>query len=119
MANFPSSPRPSYPIEERAAEPDVLVSQHRDGSEQRRLKAAGKGRQFTLNFGSSLPITNAERQAILSHYADEKGKLNAFQWQHPERTSETITVRYGEAPEFTHVGYDAYEGRVVFEEVSS
>lgn len=117
MAAFPSSPRPSYPIEERAAEPEVLVSQHRDGSEQRRLKAAGKGRQFNLAFGTSLPITDAERQAILTHYAGELGQLNSFQWTHPERTAETITVRYAEAPEFTHVGYNAYEGRVVLQEV--
>jgi phage-related protein len=117
MALYPASPRPSYPIEERAAAPDVLISQHRDGSEQRRLKAAGKGRQFTLSYGSSLPITHAERQVILDHYAAQHGKLEAFEWRHPERTWETLTVRYGEPPEFTHTGYDAYEGRVVLEEV--
>jgi len=115
MADFPTSPRPSYPIEETAAQPEVLISRHKDGSEQRRYKGAGDRRTFVLPFGSSCPITNAERLVIVNHWADHS-TLTAFNWTHTER-GETIRVRYVEAPNFRHVGYDAYEGQVKLKEV--
>jgi phage-related protein len=118
MADFPADPLPSYPIEESVAEPEVLVSVHKDGSEQRRFKGGGKGRTFRLSFGASAPITNSQRQAILDHYAGQYGSLNAFNWTHPERTTETYLVRYAERPQFRHVGYNAYEGEVILQEVS-
>jgi len=116
MPDFPTDPLPDYPIEETVVEPEVLISTHKDGSEQRRLKGAGKRRTFRLRFGSSLPITNAQRQAIEDHYAGQNGRLTAFNWTHPERGT-IYLVRYEEAPEFRHVGYDAYEGEVLLQEV--
>ncbi len=116
MADFPTSPKPSYPIEETAQQPEVLISRHKDGSEQRRYKGAGAKGAWALSFGSSCPITNAERQAIMTHYS-ANSTLTAFNWTHPERTSETHLVRYAEAPVFNHVGYDAYEGQVKLQEV--
>lgn len=116
MANFPTSPRPSYPIEETPGEPEVLISTHKDGSEQRRLKGDGKGRQFRLSFGSSMPVTNTERLAIVNHYIAQDGALTAFYWTHPER-GDVHLVRYAEAPSFRHVGYNAYEGEVRLQEV--
>ena len=117
MADFPTSPRPSYPIQETATSPEVLISKHKDGSEQRRLKGAGTKRTFVLSFGSSLPITNSERQAIETHWI-ANSTLHSFHWTHPER-GETILARYLEAPSFNHVGYDAYEGQVKLQEVPS
>jgi hypothetical protein len=117
MANFPSVPKPDYPIEEMPAVPDVLISTHKDGSEQRRLKGGGKGRMFRLPFGSSMPISNAERLAILNHYAGQNGVANSFNWQHPERTAETYVVRYAEPPKFRLVGYNFYDGEVTLQEV--
>lgn len=116
MPDFPTSPRPCYPIEETSAEPEVLVSTHRDGSEQRRLKGAGRGRTFRLSFGTSMPITNTERLAIVNHFAAQNGSAIAFHWTHPER-GEVFLVRYVEAPRWQHVGYDAYQGEVVLQEV--
>lgn len=93
----------------------MLISKHKDGSEQRRLKGAGTKRTFVLSFGSSCPITNSEREAIVSHWA-ANATLQAFHWTHPER-SETLLVRYQETPNFSHAGYDAYEGQVKLQEV--
>lgn len=118
MAAFPTDPRPSYPIEESPVEPDVLISRHRDGSEQRRLKGAGTRREFRLTFGSSCPMTDAGRLALVNHFAGQQGTLTSFSWTHPER-AEVITVRYGAKPTFRHVGYNAYEAEVVFQEVAA
>lgn len=111
MSDFPSNPRPDYPLEEVPAIPDVLISVHRDGSEQRRFKGAGRGPTFNLNFGGSCPITKTQRDAILAHFADV-GLLEAFEWMHPERTAEEYLVCYAEAPSFTLVAYNAYQGNV-------
>lgn len=111
MANFPTTPKPSYPIEELPANPEVLVSVHKDGSEQRRLKGTGGGQEFRIPFGSTLPITYTEMNAILTHWASETAMLNAFTWTHPERGTEYL-VRYAERPSFRHVAYNAYEGEV-------
>jgi hypothetical protein len=119
MADFPTNPKPSYPIAETPIEPEVLISKHRDGSEQRRLKGPGNKRTFRLPFGSSAPISQSERQAILDHYDGQNGTLTAFDWQHPERTSETYTVRYMEKPTFRLAGYNSYEGDVALQEVES
>jgi phage-related protein len=119
MANFPIDPAPSYPIEEAWAEPQVLISKHRDGTEQRRLKGAGTLSSYKLVFGASLPITNTQRLAILSHYAGQNGTLASFIWVHPERAGEVHLVRYAEKPTFQHVGYDCYEGSVTLQEVSA
>lgn len=116
MANFPVAPRPSYPIEETYRDPEVLVSKHRDGSEQRRYKGAGQLRIFRMSFGSSLPITNVERQVLISHYNGELGKLNSFTWVHAE-TGEAIKVRYAGPYQFRNVGYNFYEAQVELEEV--
>jgi hypothetical protein len=118
MPDFPSSPKPHYPIDETPVAPEVLVTVHRDGSEQRRYKGPGKRRTFRLSFGSSLPITLAERNAILDHWTEENGTALSFSWTHPERTEETYTVRYAEAPSCRHVGYDAYEVEVTLQEVA-
>ncbi|MFB3828963.1 MAG: hypothetical protein ACE15B_19510 [Bryobacteraceae bacterium] len=119
MADFPADPKPDYPIEETPAVPDVLISTHRDGSEQRRLRGAGKGPTFRLSFGGSAPVTKAQRDAILDHFAGQNGSLTAFNWTHPERTSETHLVRYGEAPTFRLIAYNAYEGEVKLEKVTA
>jgi phage-related protein len=116
MPDFPSDPLPSYPIEETPAQPEVLVSVHRDGSEQRRLKGAGKKRSFRLPYGTSMPITNAQRLEIVNHFAAENGTTFSFNWTHPER-GEVIRVRYAEPPKFSHVGYDCYTGEVSLQEV--
>ena len=78
MAAFPSNPKPNYPIDETPVEPEVLVSKHRDGSEQRRLKGAGVRRQFRLTFGNSSPATQAQMTTLLAHWTGENGTLNAF-----------------------------------------
>ena len=117
MPDFPSNPKPEYPIEEVPAVPEVLVSKHRDGSEQRRLKGAGEGPTFMLPFGQSCPITKTQRDAILNHFAGQHGTLTAFNWTHPERTAETILVRYVDAPSFRLVGYNAYQGQVNLKQV--
>jgi hypothetical protein len=117
MAAFPASPKPNYPIEETPVEPEVLVSKHRDGSEQRRLKGAGVRRQFRLGFGNSCPITQAQVSTFLAHWTTQQGTLTAFTWQHPERTAETYTVRYAEKPAVRLIGYNAYEMNVVLQEV--
>jgi len=116
MADFPTSPLPSYPIEETEINPEVLVSVHRDGSEQRRLKGSGKKRIFKLSFGSDLPISDTERLAIVNHFAGENGMLASFSWTHPDR-AETMTVRYAAVPTFNNRGYDFYEGTVQLQEV--
>jgi phage-related protein len=115
MANFPSDPKPSYPIEETLTEPEVLVSVHKDGSEQRRLKGAGRRRTFRVPFGTSCPITNTQRMNIVDHFMANR-TLTAFNWVHPER-AETILVRYAQTPTFSHVAYNAYEGEVQLQEV--
>jgi phage-related protein len=111
MPDFPLSPLPDYPIEETPANPEVLISRHRDGSEQRRLKGAGDGAQFRLSYGGSCPITRDDRDAIVSHFGESNGALNSFGWTHPE-TEDEYLVRYIDAPAFRLVGYDAYVGEV-------
>lgn len=117
MANFPTDPVPSYPIEETWPEPQVLVSKHRDGTEQRRLKGAGTLALYKIPYGSSLPITNAQRLALLDHYNAQEGTLVSFLWLHPERIGETHLVRYAEKPTFQLVGYNCYQGNVTLQEV--
>lgn len=116
MADFPASPLPCYPISQTVTTPQVLVTRHRDGSEQRRLKGPGSRRTFKLQFGTSQPITNVERLAIVNHFATENGTLTAFNWTHPE-TAEVILVRYGAAPTFEHAAYNCYTGSVELQEV--
>lgn len=116
MADYPSSPLPVYPIDETPAAPEVLVSTHRDGSEQRRLKGSGKMRSFRLSYGGDMPVTNAQRTAIESHYSGQNGMLTAFNFTHPERGTVHL-CRYAEAPRVRHVGYNAYEIEVVLQEV--
>jgi hypothetical protein len=117
MADFPTTPKPDYPVEETPAAPEVLISTHKDGSEQRRYKGAGKGPTFRLSFGASLPISNAERLAILNHYDGQSGTTLAFNWHHPERMGETHLVRYTELPQIRHVCFNGYEATVSFQEV--
>lgn len=109
MPDFPNDPKPDYPIQETPANPEVLVSRHRDGSEQRRLKGAGDGPTFTLSFGGSCPVTKAQRDNLVNHYAASNGTLSAFNWTHPERTAETYLVRYAEPLSVSLVGYNAYQ----------
>jgi phage-related protein len=116
MPDFPSVRKPDYPIEETPAEPEVLISIHKDGSEQRRLKGAGKRRTFRLTFGSSMPLTNAERLQIVNHFAGQNGSAIAFNWEHPER-GETYLVRYLESPKFALIGWNCYQGEVALQEV--
>ncbi len=111
MADFPSSPRPEYPIEEVFGEPDVLISRHRDGSEQRRYKGPGQTEEFILPFGRSMPITNTERMAIVNHYIAQKGRTTSFYWTHPERGSVHL-VRYNDRPNFQLTGYNCYSGSI-------
>lgn len=111
-SDFPSTPKPDYPIDETPANPEILISTHKDGSEQRRYKGAGAGRMFGLKFGGSCPITLDECQGISDHFAARNGTFGTFNWQHPERTAETYLVRYVEAPSFTLVGYNAYQAQV-------
>jgi hypothetical protein len=111
MADFPSTPLPEYPIEETSAAPEVLVSKHRDGSEQRRLKGAGDGAIYTLRFGGSCPVTSTEKASVETHWAGENGTFGAFNWTHPE-TGVTLLVRYLEPPSWTLVGYNAWAGQV-------
>lgn len=116
MAAFPSTPLPDYPIEETAQEFEVLVTRHRDGSEQRRKKGAGKRRVFKLPFGGSLPITQTEMQALLDHWSGQNGMTTSFAWNHPERGT-AYTVRYDAVPTFNLVGYNFYSGSIVLQEV--
>ena len=116
MPDFPTAPAPSYPVEETAITPEVLITKHRDGTEQRRLKGPGRKRTFKLQFGSSLPVTNTERLNIVNHFAGQNGTLTSFNWTHPDR-AEAMTVRYAAAPVFRNVGYALYEGTVELEEV--
>lgn len=118
MADFPSAPGNDYPVEISLAEPEVLISRHRDGSEQRRLKGAGSKRMIRLSFGSSMPITYTQYQAILSHYAGQNGSAVAFNWTNIE-TAETLLCRYAERPSVQHVGYDAYTVNVTLQEVTA
>jgi hypothetical protein len=111
MADFPSTPKPSYPIEELPSNPEILVSVHKDGTEQRRYKGAGGGQEFRIPYGATLPITYAEMSQILSHWAEETALLNSFNWTHPERGT-VYKVRYAERPSFRHVGLNSYEGEV-------
>jgi phage-related protein len=117
MPDFPSTRKPDYPIEEAPAAPEVLISVHKDGTEQRRLKGGGVRRTFRLTFGGSMPLTNAERVEIVNHFAAQNGTAIAFNWQHPERTDETYLVRYLETPKFSLVGYNCYQGEVALQEV--
>ena len=119
MANFPSDPKPDYPVEEAPSVPEVLVTVHRDGSQQRRLKGAGKGATFRLSFGGSCPVTKSQRDAVLNHFAGQSGTLTAFSWTHPERSTETYLVRYSEAPSARLVGYNAYTLEVQLEVVTA
>jgi hypothetical protein len=116
MAAFPTNPLPDYPLEETAQEFDVQITRHRDGSEQRRKKGAGKRRVFKLGFGGSLPITQTEMQAILDHWTGQNGMTTSFAWAHPERGT-NYTVRYDAVPTFTLVAYNFYTGSVVLQEV--
>jgi len=118
MADFPSNPGNDYPVEIGAAEPEVLISTHRDGSEQRRVKGAGRKRTIRLSFGSSMPITYAQQQAIVAHYAGQNGTATSFNWTNIE-TGETLVCRYAERPNFQHVGYNAYQGSVTLQEVTA
>ncbi|HEX4135924.1 MAG TPA: hypothetical protein VHY84_15015 [Bryobacteraceae bacterium] len=118
MADFPGAPLPSYPIEETEIAPEVLVSTHRDGSEQRRLKGSGKKRIFKLSFGSDLPITNAERLNIVNHFAGQNATRDSFHWTHPDR-AEVILVRYNAVPSFKNSGYNFYDGTVELQEVTA
>lgn len=117
MPDFPSIRKPDYPIDETPAEPEVLISTHKDGSEQRRLKGQGKRRAFRFTLGSSLPLTSAERLEFVNHFAAQNGTAIAFHWQHPERTAETYLVRYLETPKFSLIGYNCYQGEVALQEV--
>ena len=117
MPDYPDNPLPDYPIEETTQAPDVLVSMMRDGSEQRRLKGAGKMRTFKLTYGDPCPVTQLERKSILDHYFAANGTLNAFNWQHPERTTEIIKVRYSVPPVFSLTAYNCYQGSVELQEV--
>ena len=92
MADFPLDPKPDYPIEETSSEPEVLISTHKDGSEQRRYKGAGRRRTFRLTFGGSMPITNAQRLAIANHFTGQAGTAMAFGWTHPERGDAVVHV---------------------------
>jgi len=116
LADYPSTPLPVYPIEEQPVEPEVLVSTHRDGSEQRRLKGPGRKRIFRLSYGGDMPVTNTQRLAIENHFSGQNGRLTAFNWTHPERGTVHI-CRYAETPRVRHVGYNAYEIEVVLQEV--
>ena len=116
MAAFPTTPLPDYPLEEAPQAFDVLVTVHRDGSEQRRKKGAGKRRVFKLSFGGSLPVTQTESQAILDHWTGQNGMTSSFQWTHPERGT-VYTVRYESVPSFSLVGYNSYSGQVQLLEV--
>jgi len=116
LADYPSNPIPVYPIDETPATPEVLVSTHRDGSEQRRLKGSGRKRTFRLSYGGDMPLTNAQRLTIENHFAGQNGMLTAFNWTHPERGTIYI-CRYAEPPRVRHVGYNAYEVEVVLQEV--
>lgn len=116
MADFPTIRKPDYPVEVRASEPEVLVSHHRDGSEQRRLRGAGDRRAFRFTIGRSSPLTRQEAQAFLDHYAQHYGQLFAFNWTHPE-WAETLLVRYSGPIVVNHVGYNAYELEVQLKEV--
>ncbi len=118
LADFPTVRKPDYPVEVSLAEPEVLISRHRDGTEQRRLKGAGDKRIFRFTMGGSLPLTNAERTQFTNHYAAQSGQLLAFFWTHPE-WNEVIKVRYAEPISVRHVGYNAYELEVRLKEVAA
>jgi hypothetical protein len=109
MANYPTSPLPEYPLEEVRNEPEVLITKHKDGSEQRRLKSTtGTLRSFKLMYGNSCPLTFTEVSLITSHYDGEYGNLNSFNFVHPERTGETYVCRYNARPKSSLVGINSY-----------
>lgn len=116
MANFPAIESYEYPVAQTPATPDVLISKHRDGSEQRRLKGAGPMRRWELNLGAEFPMEKTERDAILAHFAGQNGMLDAFLWDHPE-TAEQVTVRYDAEPTEQLVAVGLYSMAVVFQEV--
>ncbi len=116
MANFPTTPLPSYPVKMDWSMPDVVISKHRDGSEQRRFRGQGERRRFELQFGTDLPLRKAEHDDLLTHYNNSLGQLQSFDWVHPE-TAETIKVRYSGRPSWQHTGYDCYTGTITLEEV--
>lgn len=113
---YPTSPAPCYPIDEHPTDPEVLITTHRDGSEQRRYKGAGKLRTWKLSYGTDAPISNTERETLFTYWAS-KYTLYSFSWTHPERTSETYTVRFASKPTFRLVGYNSYQGEVTLQEV--
>ena len=117
MADFPNL-NPDYPVTETPADPDVLISRHRDGSQQRRLRGAGPKRRWRVGFGTALPMPQSERDQIDAHFQGQNGSLTAFNWTHPE-TTEVILVIYVRRPTFTHVGFDLYSVDVEFEEVAA
>lgn len=112
MPEFPTERKPDYPIEETPAEPDVLISRHRDGSQQRRLKGA-KGRTFRLSYTG---LTTTEKDALVTHYDGQDGSLTAWTWTHPETAVEHLVI-YREAPAFRAVGYNQWEGELSLEVV--
>jgi phage-related protein len=115
VADFPANPKPEYPILEMFEEPEVLISRHRDGSEQRRYKGQGKLRGYRLSWASML-LSTSEKDAIRTHYAGQSGKAIAFHWTHPE-TATVHLVRYDAVPSFTAVGPDAWTGEIAFQVV--
>jgi len=116
MADFPTTPKPVYPIEEMPIAPEVLLTTFRDGTEQRRLKGTGKKRLFKLKFGGAMPITTGEKTSLQAHYNGQNGLLTSFNWTHPE-TAEVIKVRYASTPSFELVAFNFYNGTVELQEV--
>ena len=113
MANFPANPKPDYPIQEQGRAYEVLISSHRDGSEQRRKKGNGKLPSYALTFTA---ISKTERDAFLLHYNGENGMTSSFTWVHPEWGS-NHTVRYAKPWQFTLVALDTYDAAVELQEV--
>ena len=116
MANFPTSRKPDYPVEEIWVEPDVRIHQHRDGSEQRRKIGAGVLGGFRFTMGGSLPLTAAHKDEILSHWLGQDGTLTAFNWLHPE-TGANHVVRYGSRPSVSHLHYQRFVLNIEFVKV--
>lgn len=116
MPDFPANPKPDYPLEETTPEPEVLITRHRDGTEQRRYKGAGRRRTFRLRYTG---LTNAERQTLQAHFLAQNGAAVSCNWVHPERTSETYKVRYTGPWSFTLAAYDMYDAAVELQEVTA
>lgn len=107
MANFPTTVRPDYPVEEIWPEADVAIHTHRDGSEQRRKVGAGPLGGFRFTIGGTLPLSKAQRDEIYAHFAGQDGTLTAFNWLNQE-TAENHVVRYARRPDSSHVRYGRY-----------